>query len=224
MFGCMKKKPKPKVNKPVKPIRTIGPDDNVPFVFVIGHNEGSKGARNYLGEQEWDFNKRIATKAIGKLEELGINAGILFRPKGIGYSRQVLSIVKQAKSLDAKFAFCMHFNDASSLKAAGCEVLIESTRWPEDSQLADFITDELNEKYGFKERHDDGIKIVSRGHNGYGMIHGLNNAGLVSVLLEPCFARNKKESKHIFEKEDNYVDILVDAVFKLVTGNLPQVD
>ena len=114
MFDCMKKKPKPQINEPVKPIPTPGPEDNVPFLFVVGHNERSKGARNYLGEQEWDFNKRIASKAIAKLEVLGIKAGIVFRPIGVGYSSQVRSVVKQAKELDSKFAFCMHFNAASS--------------------------------------------------------------------------------------------------------------
>ena len=80
------------------------------------------------------------------------------------------------------------------------------------------------QKLGFRERHDDGIKIVSKGHNGYGMIDGLNDAGVMSVLLEPCFATNRTQAKKIFEQEDKYVDILVDAVHKLLTGNLPQVD
>lgn len=222
MFDCFKTKRKPQINKPTKPVDTIEPEDNFPFVFIVGHNEKSKGATNYLGEQEWDFNKRIASKAINKLEDLGVNSAILFRPVGVGYSKQVEDIVEQATKLGAIFGICMHFNDASSVNASGTEVLISNTQWPEDEQFADYLTDELNRKLGIKERGNDGIKVVSRGHNGFGMINGLNEAGVMSVLIEPCFARNRKESKRVFEEEDNYVDILVDAVFKLVTGALPK--
>lgn len=216
MFDCLKKKPKPQVNEPVKPIPTVGGNDNVPIIFVVGHNEKSKGAVNYLGESEWDFNKRIASKAIKKLGDKGVYAAIIFRPAGVGYSSQVKSVVKQAKRLGAFFALCMHFNDASYSGARGCEALIKNTTSKRDNLIADFITDELNEKYGVKERHDDGIKVINRGHNGYGMINGLDSAGVITVLLEPCFAKNRSESKVIFEEEDNYVNILVDAAFKLV--------
>ena len=218
-----KKKPKPQVQEPARPIPTVGPEDNVPFVFVVGHNERSQGAWNYLGESEWVFNKRIANKASGKLADLGVRTAIVFRPPGKRYSSQVYEVKKQVKRLGAKYAYCLHFNDASSETATGCEVLIRKTRPKADEMVADYITDLLNERLGFRERHSDGIKVVSSGHAGAGMLEGLWDVECLAVLLEPCFARNKEQAKHIFENEDAYVDIIVETVFKLVTGNLPEV-
>lgn len=222
MFDCFKKAPKPEIKEPAKPINTVGPSDNTPLAFVVGHNERSKGATNYLGESEWVFNSRIARKAQNKLAELGIRTAILFRPTGKGYSSQVRSIKKQAARINAKYAFCMHFNAASSSKATGCEVLIRNTRATEDERVADYMTDLLNERMGFKERHDDGIKVLHSGHNGYGMLKGLYDVDCLAVLLEPCFAKNRKQASKIFENEDAYVDIVVESALKLVTGKLPK--
>lgn len=218
MFDCMKKKTKPQVEEPAKPIPTVGDDDNVPFVFVVGHNESSQGAVNYLGESEWIFNQRIAKKASKKLASHGVRSAIIFRNTG-SYSSQVASVKSQVERIGAKFAFCLHFNDASSIKASGCEVLIRNTSSPDDEMVADYITDLLNERFGIPERGDDGIKIVSSGHGGYGMLNGLYEVGCLAVLPEPCFCRNREEAKKIFENEDAYVDVLVESAYKFCTGN-----
>jgi len=221
MFECFKSKPvKPEVSRPSKPVETVGPLNNVPFAFIVGHNSSSKGATNYLKESEFVFNSRIARKAQVKLESIGIASAILFRPAGRSYSSQVRDVCKQVKRIDARFGLCMHFNDASSSKATGCEVLVRDTYQPEDENFADFLTDLMNERLGFVERHKDGVKVVGKGHNGEGMLSALAKAGCLSVLIEPCFAKDKKNAKKIFENEDAYVSILVEAIRELVTGKL----
>lgn len=211
IFNCEKKTPKPKL-----PSTKTTHSRDEKLALVVGHNRKSQGATNYLGESEWIFNSRIAKKVQEKLAVKNYDSVILFRKEGVGYTSQVNSIVSQIKIHKCTHAYLMHFNAASGYPV-GCEALISETATDVDNKWADKFTDLLNERHGFKERHDDGIKTVRSGHNGHGMINAVNKAGAKSILVEPCFGNwRNKESILIFENEDRYVDVLVDAYMSIV--------
>jgi hypothetical protein len=211
-FNCFKDKPRPVTRDPKpslpKPDGTIDPPSKFHLAIVVGHNERAQGANNYLGESEWVFNKRIAYKLISKLEVLGIRSSIIFRPKSGGYRHECRYVKGRIKELGCTHAMLLHFN-AAGASARGCEVLISHRR---GGAFADSISDRLNESLGIKERHDDGVKMVYSGHNGFVMINGIDSLGVVTVLVEPCFGGYRTtESEAIFEDEDRYVSILAEA-------------
>ena len=218
MFPCLKaKKPRVEPGSPIavkEPVITVGHRRMyIKIALVVGHNKTAQGADNYLGESEWVFNSRIVRKVQAKLNALGIDSVIIFRPYNTSYSRQCSSVADQVKEHECTHAILFHFNDASGTSAMGCEVLVKKTATEEDNKFADTFTDLLNERYGFVERRDDGVYTVSSRHNGYGMINAID---AITCLIEACFAgyRNK-ESIIIFEQEDKYVDVIVDSIVKV---------
>lgn len=226
MFDCFKKKNvEVQIHEPEKPAPApipvpIKEDTSTPMAFIVGHNQKAQGAVNYLGESEWVFNQRVAKKASMRLAEKGVRSAVVFRPAGFGYNAQVAGVKKQVGVLGSLFAFELHFNGSENPAAGGCEVLVRKTDSKMDDMVGDFITDQLNEKFAIKERGNDGLQVVAEGHNGYGMLHALWEVGCLAVIVEPCFALNRKEGKHIFENEEAYVDVLVEAAYKLCKGEL----
>lgn len=199
------------------PIPDLNEDGNiVPCIgLVVGHNERAQGANNYLGESEWVFNSRIAKKVQERLNELNIRSVIVFRPKSGGYSWECTSVARELKGKLATHAVLMHFNSAGVKSARGVETLILPTASPADNRFADIFSDILNEEYGFVERGDDGVKTIGSRHNGSGMLQACLNKGIISALIEPCFADYRtEESKIIFEQEDKYVLVLAKAIHK----------
>jgi len=63
MFGCLKKSKAPQIKNPPRPLGTVESKGGLPLALVIGHNERSQGAVNYLGESEYTFNKRTEHNA-----------------------------------------------------------------------------------------------------------------------------------------------------------------
>jgi len=186
------------------------------FALVVGHNEKSQGAVNYLGESEWVFNKRIARKVQEIMTSWGYTTAIIYRPAGTRHSTQVNYVGEKASELGVQLAFCLHFNSYSKV-AYGCEVLVTEDAQAEVISIADVITDELNERLGLVERHEDGVNFIHSGHNGYQMLHELGSRGIMACLLEPCFANFRtKESEAIFENEDTYANIIASAAKKLL--------
>lgn len=219
MFPCRSKKTKPVVANPAKPVPTIGPDDNTPIGIIVGHNVKAQGAVNYLGESEYIFNKRIARKVQENLASKGIKSVILERPTG-SYSSQCQWVANKCEELDVAFAISLHFNSASG-QAKGCECLVLDTSSPRDNVYGDFLTDELHRKLGIVERGSNGVKTIYKGHNGYGMLEALRKKGTTCVLIEPTFANYRhKESIAIFEREDNYVNILVKSLTRIAMGEI----
>ena len=185
------------------------------IALVVGHNSHDQGATNYLKESEFSFNSRIARKLKLKLTANHIPSIVITRKKG-SYSGQCYQVAEACRRVNALLSVHLHFNSASS-KAKGCEVLIVPTASEVDNRFADKFTDILNEKYGFVERGNDGTKLLSSGHSGYGMMNAVRNGGTIPVLVEPCFAHYRsKESALIFESEDEYVNVLLSAIMEVV--------
>jgi hypothetical protein len=212
-LNCIKKKPEV-VESPIPDLNEDG--YIVPCIgLVVGHNERAQGANNYLGESEWRFNSRIAKKVQNRLNEIGIRSVIVFRPKSGGYKHECASVARELKGKLATHAVLMHFNSAGVESARGVEVLISPTASPADDRFADIFSDMLNESYGFRERGDDGKKVVGPRHNGSGMLQACLNKGVIACLIEPCFADYRtEESKIIFENEDAYVNVLTVSIHK----------
>jgi len=193
---------------------TVAKKGNV-VALVVGHNSYAQGADNYLKESEFTFNSRIARKAKLKLTAKAIPCVILTRGRG-SYSSQSREVADACRKHNAKLSVHMHFNSASSA-ARGVETLILNTSSTLDNAFADVFSTLLNERYAFYKRGDKGSKTISSGHNGYGMMSKVRREGTIPVLIEPCFAHYKNpESELVFEQEDKYVDVLVEAIEKVV--------
>lgn len=214
-----KKTAKKRVSKKNENIQSLG--------IVVGHNSGSKGAINYKGEQEWDFNKRIAMYMHNILKDHGYMSAILYRPINESYKSQCKSVVRDASDIGITKAMCLHFN-AAGKGAMGCEVLVTDTANIEVKMVADNITDDLNEKLGIRERGKDGRKDLSRSHNGYWMLKYLEYDGVDAIIPEPCFANYRTdESEAIFETTENekrYAAILAENAMKWMDNKLDPID
>lgn len=190
------------------------------FAWVVGHNSTAQGAKNYKGETEFSFSSRICKKAHDKLVALGYKSAFITRPPARSYTYQCNSVAAQCVNHDVKYAILSHF-DAFPQVAKGCSFLVRSTEEREDNAMADLATDLLNERFGIRQRHSDGVKTLEPHHNGYGMLNALYNKGVLATIAEPVFANFKTpESKAIFENEDVYVDILVEVAVQCCSGNL----
>jgi len=196
----------------IPPVVDLDPYKRI--AIVVGHNSKKQGADNYLGESEYNFNSRIANKLQLKLASEGVSSFVIKRPSGVSYRKQSIVVANKVDELNASHAILLHFNSAGR-GAMGVEVLIAQTATKGDNIFADNFSDMLNEEYGFIERRDDGVFTINKNHNGFQMINRINGKGIVSCLVEPCFADYKtKESQLIFEQEDKYVDVLLRSVLK----------
>lgn len=213
MFDCFKGKKKEGSKKVVEPV-VKKPGKKIQI--VVGHNRSSRGAVNYLGESEYTFNSRIAEKLAVKLAEYGHQTIIEKRPVA-SYSVQCDHIERETLKNQPDFSLHLHFNSYNK-KVMGCEAYIcgdaSQSVIQRSAAFADTFTDILNERYGFKERYEDGVLKLYSGHNGYGMMVKTSKY-CPAVLVEPCFANIKtEESRLIFENEDKYVDVIVDSFKK----------
>lgn len=200
----------------------VGNFEFAQVALIVGHNKVEQGARNYKGETEFSFNSRIAARVSERLAKRGVVCAIIKRPHGRSYEAQVKSVINEIKKVKAPFAISLHFN-AYNKKAYGCEALIDDHVMYNDKTwlLADYFTDELNKKMSIVERHQDGLKVVKRNHNGALMLRSLQDAGVSAFIAEPVFANIKtRESEMFFENEDLYVDILASTLLRAHKGRV----
>jgi hypothetical protein len=114
----------------------------------------------------------------------------------------------------------LHFNSYHKT-AYGCEALVFERAPNQDFSLnceyADIITDCFNEdeRYQFKERHDDGVKLVNMGDRGaYNLkkIHELAKAK-TALLIEPNFVNKPTpQAKKIIEDPNGYAKFLSEVI------------
>lgn len=207
-------------------LRKTPPDDpNLKKIsIIVGHSREAKGAVNYLGEIEFDFNSRIASKVESKISQFysDICEIRVFKRNNEPFE----TIIPKIKEYMPDFSMELHFNSFSQ-RAYGCEMLIyrDSGNMFKNIELADDITDRLSKHYNFKERHTykisdgdvvDGVKVLSSNGRGVRNLKGLHNIGIDYVMiLEPVFANfETSDSRAIFENEDKYVDVLVESIIE----------
>jgi len=187
-------------NKPLKKV-----------AFVIGHNQGSQGAINNLGESEWKFNQLV----FDEIRDLKPNFMVkkFLRPPYVSYGSQVEDIVEQLKSYKPDLVINMHFNGGSS-KATGTEALVLEKTGANDNLFADIFTDEVAKEYGLKQRYDDGVFEISAKHNGGYMLRRLNESGYTAVLIEPAFNSAIAADQQVFKDKLRYAKVIVRAIDK----------
>lgn len=151
------------------------------IVLVVGHTSSRKGARNFKGESEYFFNKRIALKVSEKLDH---KITVLYKDKFSLYE-------KNLKELKPYLAIELHFNSFDG-HAQGCEALSVET-----SPEAIAFLYLLSKKFKLRNR---GVKTLQETSRGYGNLMVLRRHCTKSFILEPCF---QKETK-IFNNEDKY--------------------
>lgn len=171
--------------------------------LIVGHTKKSQGATAYNGESEYVFNTKVAKRVSKNLNEFGINCKIFYRDKaGIyGAAHDIKDHFEADLSLE------LHFN-AFKKVAFGTECLITDNggRYQDKTkciEFADILTDRFSEIYNMRERHDDGVKVVTKGDRGEYNLRTVHRVAKVPIalLFEPCFMNIKnKESEQIVEQ------------------------
>lgn len=183
-------------------------------VLIVGHNEHSQGAVNYLGETEWAFNMRVAVKIKAALDATKqLNCDI------ITYGKTKSSISDEVRRLKPFISIELHFNSFDQ-PAYGCECLVlsDSRNLEASIQAADILSDAISNAFKIKQRSKyinghivaSGVKMITSGDRGYWNLATAHSAGAeVCILVEPVFGNFKtKESECFFENEDRYVQII----------------
>jgi len=212
LFDCLKKAPV-KVSKPVDK------EGKTPLLYrsiaiVIGHNAKASGADNYKGESEFSYNSRIARKLVDRMNKINpVNKYIIVeRPAVRSYNMQVKAVEKQCVKHGVREAYCLHFNDASSSSANGLEILHTILLSMEQKLRAKKIAYDLAEMSGSVLRGNEGLKKIKSGHGGYKMMYTLETNYIDTILLEPCFAKDRNAGYFFFEEEDKYVELLAKGI------------
>lgn len=190
--------------------------------LIVGHSAKSQGAKNYLGESEYTFNARIATRVaeISNKQYQSLLEVKVFNRFGGPYQ----DLCPDIRLYKPDVTLELHFNAAIS-RAYGVEILVyaDGPKSHENAIIGDIITDLFSEEYGVRERHTirlggdskslDGVKYMSEGRGVYNLktMHECNVP--LALLFEPVFGNfETNESKAVFENEDRYVAFLVRAI------------
>lgn len=201
------------------------------IAIVIGHSRSSRGAINYLGEHEYDFNTRIAS---------GIKSSIETNEKDIAC--HILSydapesIRTQIERIKPFFTLELHFNSFQDV-ATGCECLMlsDSKNFDATMAAADMLITSVSEIFKIRKRNNiinenviaRGIKLVSKGTRGHTNLSEIQKGGsAISLLIEPVFGNFKtNESVNFFSNENRYIQLIswfiICDVFGFITNKIP---
>jgi N-acetylmuramoyl-L-alanine amidase len=181
------------------------------LALIVGHNISGKrkGAKNYLGEYESEFNYRIAKKVKNKLKKFHCGVKIFTRD-----GKMLLDLSKEVTDFYPDMSLELHFNSFRK-PAFGCEVLALEFD-PESSALARLIAANISYGMDIKRRRDQGLYTIRKGGRGFKNLNYIRmhqKSNFPKVIVEPCFANIKtKESTFFFENEDEYVFCLVKSI------------
>lgn len=197
-----------------KEVATVGKPAEAPkkqdiIGVIVGHNSKAQGAVNYKGETEFAFNTRVANKMKQIIDaNPHFDCVIYNREPGSSFGDEIFELAQKIKKDQCLFTIELHFNSGPT-GARGCEILVH-TKNKLAVKIADAITDQIEYKFGIKQRDQDGVKELKKGDRGAYNITALEDAGVkVPLLVEPCFANVKTaESQKIFDDEDKYAELL----------------
>ena len=176
------------------------------IALIVGHElKGrKKGAKNYLGEYESEYNNRVALKVQESFEE----CRLFYRD---GKTRKQTG--KEVQDYNPDLSIELHFN-AFHKPAFGCEVLaLEDDLISQTfaKKLATVISDNMD----IRLRHGSGLLKIGRLGRGYSNLKHAksDHKPYPVVLVEPCFANIRtKESEKFFEDPSDYIRCLVIAI------------
>lgn len=176
---------------------------NKKVAIIVGHSKRSQGARNYLGESEYNFNRRIAQKLVLRLQDCDIPA-MAFLRKGMIFSDAVKDIGKRVNAYKPYICLELHFNSFKT-EVNGAEMLCLPFK---HTTLATKLLENF-EKLKIKNR---GVKLVRVSDRGYKNLDAVKFVPY-SYIVEPCFANFRNEgTKNIIEDEHIYVTLLCDTI------------
>lgn len=193
--------------------------------IIIGHTANSQGARTYSGVSEYVLNTKIAGLMLDYAFRYKDLECSIFRRDNIGMTGVAkMTYLRYPQGVDCSIE--LHFNSFHR-KAYGCEVLIADHINEQDFgacyYYADVITDMLNEHphYGFRERHEDGVKVIKKGDRGFHNLKVMHKIAKtpIALLIEPQFLNHKTpQAKAIVEHPEKYAHFLAECLFTECMG------
>lgn len=201
----------------------MGPRAIEKIAIVVGHTRRSSGAVNFLGESEYDFNKRMAFLMKERIEKTSEKQCEVFFRDNIGRS----GVAKAVGKWGADLSLELHFNSFKK-KAYGCEVLVykDAKMFDDSAIFADELTDELAKVFALRQRHSvttedgvyrEGVKALgSKDRGAFNLKAMEQNKVPYALLIEPCFANfETHESVAIFRNEEKYAFTVADYLADL---------
>lgn len=147
------------------------------------------------GENEWDYNRKVAVALHADLEERGIASFIIDDYEASGYSTGIRRCAKMLRDRGASHAVELHFNSATPSSANGSEWLYwNSSRG--GKALAQAI--HRGFKSAFPGITDRGLKPRHPGQRGTAFLRGTS---CPAAILEPFFGSNAGDCEAFRGKE-----------------------
>lgn len=188
---------------------------DVVVILVVGHNPISKGAKNleYPKLNEYDINLGIAKALSARLFNDGQDNLIVLNGSVSNKVRKINSldfeeILGKPKSTTVQVS--LHFNayKGYTSNSSGCEVLISNQK-QNSARLADLLQREFSQIGNI----DRGIKILSKGDRGYGILN--ETSSNFAVLCEPLFI-DSEEGEML--EDPSVIGFLIEAYANGIEG------
>jgi N-acetylmuramoyl-L-alanine amidase len=184
------------------------------IAIIVGHTKKQPGAKNYLGEHEYDWNTKIAKEMYEYIKNYSTKEVGVFRRDGIGRT----GVAEKVADWKADLSIELHFNSFKK-KAYGCEVLVHKNarNYQHTFRIADELTDALATAFQLKERNEDGVKsITDKDRGAYNLRALIDRQVKYVILVEPCFANIKTaESAAIMEQPQKYAEVVAEYLVGL---------
>lgn len=160
---------------PVTPVKTR-------IALVVGHNEKAGGAySDYLGNDEYRFNSKVAAKLAALLKDDGMEAAVFFRQARGGYSAEIDAVYREVDRFNPRLALELHFNAGGGDYC--CALVARKSNI--GAAVAGRICAEIQGCFGIRS-----IGAVERSSSERGG-RSLYAAKAPTVLLEPFFGDNR---------------------------------
>lgn len=179
----------------------------IKVAIIPGHHPHDQGANGH-DFTEWSYNYELSKMIMSHLEDCScLEAKLIKRPSpNYGISMQEI----QGKVINFDLCLELHCNSAHA-NAKGREIWVHSKTSETNIEIAQIILFKLGKIFKNRSR---GIKKAKKGDRGYKF---LNLIGPMCQIIEPGFLSNKKESKLLLEKADDYA-LGLSEVLKEVAG------
>ena len=158
--------------------------------LIVGHDATLKGSYGTEGMSEWDFWDQFVHELI--LDgDFGSNheVYVLYRNADLnGYSAKMRDLHSRMDRIGIKLGIECHFNGYSDPTVNGHEVLYDGAN-PRSIDYAEW----LDECFDELPNRDRGVKVLTKGDNGFGFVAGSN---IPCIIAEPFFGSH--QSKYVY--------------------------
>lgn len=180
----------------------VEPKIKIKLGILVGHTESSPGARAVapIDDYEYGWNLELAKYFKNIAHKHNIEVFV--------ETRDVIGIAGAYKNLNDKGVDAvieLHFNAAAYHLASGTETIYYTKI---SKEFAQYIQNSMLESLNLRDR---GIKLPVNGR-GQSNLSQLSN--IPTIIIEPGFGSNEKDSKVMYEKKDIMVDTMLKYVNK----------